>query len=230
VTKTVFDNGGYVGYKATFGTAIPVPVVLPSGLTLHVDAGDTRSYSGTGATWTDLSGSGNNMTLAGSPTFQSTNGGVLRFTTTQTATNPLNYQYSQNFTIISGSRLTGGANSRVVASPSTNWLFGHYSSYSQAYYANGWIHYSGTADTAWRIYAGTENYSANQRSFYVNNAAVVTNSAGGSTGFNGLSINSNPYGENSNCEVSFIAVWNRILTTTEMTSVYNAYKSRLGLT
>lgn len=229
MTKTVFDNGGYLGYKGTFGAAISIPPVLPSGLTLHVDAGNTASYPGSGTTWADLSGSGNNMTLAGGPTFQSSNGGVLQFTTTQSATNPLNYQYNQNFTIISGSRLTGGSNSRVVASTSTNWLFGHYSSYSQAYYANGWIHYSGVADQAWRIYAGTENYAANQRSFYVNNTAVVTNSTGGSTGFNGLSINSNPYGEYSNCEVSFIAVWNRILTTAEMTTVYNAYKSKLGL-
>jgi hypothetical protein len=197
-------------------------------LTLHVDAGDTRSYPGTGTTWTDLSGSGNNMTLAGSPTFQSTNGGVLRFTTTQSATAPLNYLYN-NLTIICGSRYTGGTNGRVIASSGTNWLFGHYGGYTQAYYANGWIHYSGSADTAWRIYAGTENYAANQRSFYVNNTAVVTNSTGGSTGFNGLGVNIS-YGENSNCEVSFIAVWNRILSTTEMTSVYNSYKSKLGLT
>ena len=224
MTKTVFDNGGYVGYKGTFGAVIPV---FPSGMTMLLDAGNTSSYPGTGTTWTDLSGSGNNMTLAGSPTFQTANGGVLRFTNAQSATSTLNYS-TNNFTIITGSRLTGGANARVVTASGNNWLLGPYSSYSQAYYANGWVHYSGSTDTAWRIFGATENYSANQRSFYVNNTAVVTNSTAGTAGFNGLGVN--VIGENSNCEVSFIAVWNRILTTTEMTVVYNAYKGRLGLT
>jgi hypothetical protein len=224
MTKTVFDNGGYVGHKGTFGAAIPV---FPSGMTMLLDAGNTSSYPGTGTTWTDLSGSGNNMTLAGSPTFQSTNGGVLRFTSAQSATSTLNYS-TTTFTIIVGSRLTGGANSRVVSAVSNNWLFGHYGNV-RSYYAEGWINNDGAADTAWRIYSATENYAADQRSFYVNNTAVVTNSTAGAAGFNRLSINSNPYGENSNCEVSFIAVWNRILTTTEMTSVYDSYKSRLGL-
>jgi hypothetical protein len=44
-------------------------------LVLHLDAGDVNSYPGTGTTWTDLSGNGNNAGLVSSPTFTTTAGG-----------------------------------------------------------------------------------------------------------------------------------------------------------
>lgn len=44
------------------------PLLEPSSLRLHLDAGLTASYPGTGATWTDLSGNGLHATLVGSPT------------------------------------------------------------------------------------------------------------------------------------------------------------------
>jgi hypothetical protein len=49
-----------------------------SGLVLHLDAGNTVSYSGSGTTWNDLSGNGSNVTLT-STTFNSANGGSIVF-------------------------------------------------------------------------------------------------------------------------------------------------------
>lgn len=48
------------------------PRIVTNGLVLCLDAGNTRSYPGSGTTWTDLSGNGRNATVVGSPTF--TNG------------------------------------------------------------------------------------------------------------------------------------------------------------
>ena len=45
---------------------------ITSGLLLHLDAGNSSSYSGSGNTWIDLSSSGNNGTINGA-TFNSTN-------------------------------------------------------------------------------------------------------------------------------------------------------------
>ena len=45
------------------------PRVVTDGLVLALDAGDTNSYPGSGTTWTDLSGNGNNGTLKGTTTF-----------------------------------------------------------------------------------------------------------------------------------------------------------------
>ena len=48
------------------------PSIVTNGLVLCLDAGNTKSYPGSGTTWTDLSGNGRNGTINGSPTF--TNG------------------------------------------------------------------------------------------------------------------------------------------------------------
>ena len=43
--------------------------IVTTNLALHLDAGDTNSYSGTGTTWTDLTSNSNNVTLVNGPTF-----------------------------------------------------------------------------------------------------------------------------------------------------------------
>jgi hypothetical protein len=48
-------------------------------LILHLDAGNASSYAGTGTTWTDLSGLGNNGTLVNGPTYSSADGGAIVF-------------------------------------------------------------------------------------------------------------------------------------------------------
>jgi hypothetical protein len=54
------------------------PRIITDGLVLCLDVGNTKSYPGSGTTWTDISRNSNNGTLSG-PTFSSTNGGVLSF-------------------------------------------------------------------------------------------------------------------------------------------------------
>jgi len=55
------------------------PEVVEDGLVLALDAGNTKSYPGSGTTWTDLSGNGNNGTLTNGPSYSSDNGGSLSF-------------------------------------------------------------------------------------------------------------------------------------------------------
>jgi len=55
------------------------PSIVINGLVLALDAANTRSYSGSGTTWTDLSGRGNNGTLTNGPTYNSANGGSIVF-------------------------------------------------------------------------------------------------------------------------------------------------------
>jgi hypothetical protein len=55
------------------------PSVVTSGLVLALDAGNTKSYPGSGTTWTDLSGNGNTGTLTNGPTYSSSNGGTIVF-------------------------------------------------------------------------------------------------------------------------------------------------------
>ena len=57
------------------------PSIVTSGLVLCLDAGNTRSYPGSGTTWTDLSGQGSNGTLINmdGSNINSANGGSLLF-------------------------------------------------------------------------------------------------------------------------------------------------------
>jgi hypothetical protein len=55
------------------------PSISTDGLVLALDAANSKSYPGSGTTWTDLSGNGNNGTLTNGPTFNSANGGSIVF-------------------------------------------------------------------------------------------------------------------------------------------------------
>jgi len=71
------------------------PQIVTSGLVLHLDAGNTKSYPGTGSTWYDRSGNlnggvVNNGTLVNGPTFSSSNSGSIVFDgTNKSVTCPL---------------------------------------------------------------------------------------------------------------------------------------------
>jgi hypothetical protein len=55
------------------------PRIVTDGLVLALDAGNTKSYPGSGTAWTDLSGNNHNATLTNGPTYNSDNGGSIVF-------------------------------------------------------------------------------------------------------------------------------------------------------
>lgn len=78
---------GQMRYNSTFKTVESydgtrwkyTPDIIRNNLVLYLDAGEPSSYSGSGTTWTDLSGGGNNGTLTNGPTYDSANGGSIVF-------------------------------------------------------------------------------------------------------------------------------------------------------
>lgn len=61
------------------------PNIITNGLVLLLDAANSKSYPGSGTTWTDLSGNGNNGTNT-NMTFESLNGGIFNFATNSVST------------------------------------------------------------------------------------------------------------------------------------------------
>ena len=53
--------------------------LVRDGLVLHLDAANKKSYPGTGTTWTDMSGAGNNGTLVNGVGYSTTNKGTMTF-------------------------------------------------------------------------------------------------------------------------------------------------------
>lgn len=55
------------------------PKIVTNGLFSYLDAGNPKSYPGSGTTWTDISRNGGSATLTNGPTFSAANGGSLLF-------------------------------------------------------------------------------------------------------------------------------------------------------
>ena len=53
--------------------------IVSDKLMLHLDAANPKSYIGSGTSWVDISGKGNNGTLTNGPTFSSDNLGSFVF-------------------------------------------------------------------------------------------------------------------------------------------------------
>lgn len=77
-TKTSTAHQSFGSMNTTGDGSVTITCLSNSGLVLHLDAGNTNSYPGSGNTWNDLSGNGSNVTLT-STSFSSANGGNIVF-------------------------------------------------------------------------------------------------------------------------------------------------------
>jgi hypothetical protein len=109
------------------------PKIITDGLSLCLDAANPKSYPGSGTTWTDLSGSGNNGTLVNGPSYSSANKGTFAFDGVNDyvalPTNFFNFPSISNFSIslwFKSSQTTGAT------------LFGQQNS-SNPSSASGWV-------------------------------------------------------------------------------------------
>lgn len=208
------------------------PNIVDAGLVVYLDATNPKSYPGSGTTWTDLSGNGNDGTLVNGPTYSSANGGVIVLDGVNDYINVSLNLTNQNYTVIGASRyqIIGG---RTFSALNNNWLMGHWQTTTQNHYAQAWVSASnsGPSDTNWRLYAATGNYSADSWAFYVNGALNVGPNALGSNGPNGFSIGRYAPGniEYSNSHISFLICYNRVLTTQEIKQNFDALRGRFNI-
>ena len=207
------------------------PKIVTDGLVLCLDAANPLSYPGSGNIWYDISGNNHNITLGSSVSHIQSFGGILNFPEDangygQNTTMNLS---SSNYTVISFVRKNTNANNgRTITAYYNNWLLGHHDTTYGDYYANGWVYSgAGTSDTIWRMFTGTGDISQDTYNLYINDNFIIS-SAGGSQGPNGWNLN-NQYSQYSNCQISNLICYNRVLTTSEILQNYNALKGRFGL-
>ena len=204
--------------------------VIRDGLVCYLDAGNSESYGGSGSTWYDLSGNGNNGNL-NSVDWLPANGGI--FQTNGSSASfidiPSPNLTSSNYTVIGAARYTGlGGNNRerMINAKNNNWLMGHWGNSVMNYYALGWVSSVGTGgtDNNWRIYSAT---GKGTYGLYENGILNVSNT-NGTEGPNGLTIGKIGYttSEFSNGQVGFVLVYNRILTNQEILQNYQVFRSR----
>ena len=208
------------------------PRIVTDGLVLALDAGNPKSYPGSGTTWTDLSGNGHNITLGSSVSFVSSFGGVLNFAEDANGygRNTSMNLSSSNYTVMSFVRKNAvGNDGRTITAYNNNWLLGHHDTTYGDYYAEGWVNDIGSplSDTTWRMFTGTGNISSDSYSLYINENHIITN-ANGSQGPNGWNLN-NQYSQYSNCQIATLICYNRVLTASEVQQNFNATRSRFSI-
>jgi hypothetical protein len=210
------------------------PSVIKSGLVLALDAADINSYPGTGTTIYDLSGNGNHGTLVNGVGFNQTNGGVLVFDGIDDFVDVTSPNLaSTDYTVMGAARYSGGTRGRMINARDNNWLIGCWANSTENYYALGWVSpvQNGANDTNWRIVTAAGNIGADSYASYTNNILTGGPNNGGAAGPNGITIGKIGYtnSEYSTGEFGFVLVYNRVLTTAEMTQNYNYFKGRFGL-
>lgn len=213
------------------------PDIVIDGLRFFVDAANPLSYSGSGSTWTDLSGNSFNGSLTNTPTFS----GVVRtpsFTfngSSQYVDLPSNIMPSgYNYTKIAWFRPTSYSTANNIFSGGTSgqhafWMFT--SQYLNAGHNGNW----GTVTSSsiiplnnWTYGAVSFSTSAGWK-LYVNGIVESTNSS--TSVFNGGFIGNLARYENSNFftgSISQAYLYDRPLTDSEVLLIYNSTKSRFG--
>jgi hypothetical protein len=238
-------------------SSIGGPNIIRDGLVLYLDAGNIKSYPGSGTNWFDLSNKGNNGTLINGPTFDSNNFGSIDFDGVDDRVDiPNNQQLSDD---IFSNSLFSTLECWVNIREFKNWTcminkaFG--GSYSNTTGPGLWSNINGyqfvigtgvggnptggskridfTANiNQWYYIVGTVN--GNVARMYVNGSLHGTNTSTVNT----IEQNTSPIVIGARCttctpyldgNIGFIKIYNKELTPEEILQNYNATKSRFGL-
>jgi len=220
------------------------PKTVTDGLVLYLDAANTRSYPGTGLTWSDLSRSGSNGTLVGSPTFNSANGGSIVFDGTNKSVS-LSKQNSlvnvTQFSMCAWMKRTlsnSGIIIHQVQSLSNDVAFELWSDgYAYFEVGNGSNSYGRVLNnsTSWQflsmVYNGSLSGNTNRLKGYINGVEQTldfeSTTIPSTTGTVNASFILGPFGVNyGNGNISNVQIYNRALSASEILQNFNATKSR----
>ena len=240
-------SDGTLQVKNIFDEFTGAPVVNTN-LMVWIDAGQPASYSGSGATWTDLSGNGKTYTLSNSPTFNSiTGGGVITFAGASsqyatTAATLFNSTTTNTYSINIWVYPTGAGQIVQVDGQSTPNASYHYTAMeitaAGLIYFGQWtggmttITTSAQSLNAW--YNLVITYNGTTATAYVNGTSVGSSaiawSAPGANTFFGLmaqdGTNMSGTAAYASGSIGAFMVYNRALTADEVTTNFNALRNR----
>jgi len=226
--------------------------IVRDGLVLWLDANDKTSYPGSGISWRDLSKSGINGTLTNGPTFNSGNGGSIVFDGTNDYVNlgtNINFSnYTNGFTIGFWVKILNiTQTNRYLFSKLTDVSSDNQFSVIYGYVANTYELYGGVGgaganqtirtnsqisvnDTNWHFLYYTVGSTTIG---YLDSVVKFTNTYPSltfvSSTNNNIISSFNGLQNFGNLSLANMVLYNRILSTTEVTQNYNATKTRFGL-
>jgi hypothetical protein len=231
--------------SSSLGFLTTNPKVVTNGLVLYLDAGQTTSYPGSGTTWTDLSGRGNNGTLVNGVGYVGTNGGALSFGGVNDYVNCGNNSILQ----LSGGTistwvktLTPGSSFRSIIAKQFNYgLFTNDGVLITYDWGNSLVRTTNIniADNSWKnismSFTTNTGTPSNNVVIYLNGISILTTTIKRNDTYNiQLEIGRGgtvPTGDTQyfNGNIAQTSIYNRALTAAEIQQNYNALKSRFGL-
>jgi hypothetical protein len=225
------------------------PRIVTNGLVLYLDAGNNKSYPGSGTAWNDLSGNNNNGTLTNGPTFSSLNRGSIIFDGTNDICQTTYKNFNiQNKTIMAWVKLnsttqqggglvgietqTGGPifDSIVYNETNAGWGFG-----SSYFNRTAWSNIKETSTDSWIFMCAT--YANNNYILYRNGIPILTTSSFLAYNFNqtaririGVRVFFNGV-ENGflSASIPSVFIYSRVLSREDVNQNYNATKGRFSL-
>jgi len=225
------------------------PKIVTDGLVLALDAANTKSYPGSGTTWTDLSGNGEDFSLYNTPTYSSDNSGILAFdgvneyAAADTAkVIPDTGAFSVIFAFaLTGTGGRGGIFERNPNSPYNGFSLGqggpdvwNAAVSSTSTYADG-LYVNFTYPTTNVFYVDVVTYDGGNTLKGYRNGVIVdtdTDIVQGNLSTQGTRDNMEIGRRTTSylpCKVGYIQVYSKALTATEVLQNYNATKGRFGL-
>jgi hypothetical protein len=231
------------------------PKIVTDGLVLCLDAANRKSYPGSGTSWTDLSGNGNNGTFGGSttaPIFNNGNGGSIVFDgsndiitmSNSSSLKPVSAMTIEIFCYIQNNSTTWASIiqypyvSNSHSSPYFEW--GIYAN-MQSRYLHSRINGITLVNSNFSVWNFNEwsnlvlTYSSSFARFYVNGldagSAGVAPSISYDNPSNNILIGKNAAGgEPFEGRMGCIKMYDKALSANEVQQNYNALKGRYGLT
>jgi hypothetical protein len=205
------------------------------GLICALDPANLDSWTSGGSALIDLTGNARSFAATDSD-FATYNGqNVLRLdgNTVRTITG---LNITLPYTILGISRYNGvgsNARARTIASNSNNWLMNHWKNNKSRYFAMGWVTTSAelnNADNNWQIGIVT-GATGDYHAYFDGTTDSAVTPAGGAAAPGPITLGGKSAGSNSepsNCDIGLFLVWNRVLTQTEINTVYSLVRQRFG--
>ena len=227
------------------------PKIVTDDLTFLLDAANTKSYSGSGTTWTDVTGNGNNGTFTndvvfGYPNIIHETGSHLRFNegdTTRTGYIEMGTIMTTSYTKNIWFRTNAAGNNNLMSSSSGSGGTVFWTAGSERYIASGHstnynpnsnaiVEYDSGSTTGlrtWHNACVTYSSAGTIMKLYVNGILVDTGTENAPTE---LSLHIGAFANQYELtgDVAYASLYNRALTAEEVLQNYNALKNRSTFT
>jgi hypothetical protein len=231
-------------YNSGNGKQLTATPIVTNGLVLNLDASRTSSYPGSGTTWTDISGSGNNGTMVNGPVFGTASGGVITFDGVNdyvSVADSTSLRFGTGaYTINLWVKPTSFSGSKVLIQKGS--LLGGWQLYFDSV---GYLHFTQQfvvdistilfSPNQWKNIVFTSNGGTDRNIYmYVNGVSTGTYTCTGNQNYNltsALTIGADGVGNNYflNGNITNVLLYNRALSTTDILQNFDVTKSRFGL-